>query len=68
MGESTWEDLHSEPIRRYDSGTLFDSIFTKGGVNLFSKSHLDQSNLKYYYLYGFREGFYGWFGYGGSVF
>ena len=53
MNESTWEDMHSEPT----SGSPVVGIefkFTKGGVAMFES--------------GLREGFYGWFGYGGSVF
>ena len=51
MKETTWNEMHSEPTPGDAAGGEF--LFTKGGVAFFDK--------------GLREGYFGWFGYGGSV-
>ena len=51
MKETTWNEMHSDPTPGNAAGGEF--LFTKGGVAFFNE--------------GLREGYFGWFGYGGSV-
>ena len=77
MGQKGWNQLHEEPDDDIFEIMNTTTSFTKGGVNYFQKysheryhckskcsiehkSNDDQMNLG-------REGFYGWFGVGGSV-
>jgi len=54
LSNKAWEALHSEPTYENLWG-LLPTNFTQGGVEKFTKETG-------------REGYYGWFGYGGSVF
>jgi CubicO group peptidase (beta-lactamase class C family) len=68
MSEATWEEMHSEPTLAYD-GCFPDTRtnFTKGGLNY----HVNPENPLQSEAEGLnnnREGFYGWFGFGGSLF
>ena len=56
IGHSAWESLHGEPVSAPIFG-IFPTNFTQGGVNKFE----EEGGAG-------RDGFYGWFGYGGSVF
>jgi len=58
LSNAAWEDLHAEPkaARVFD----LDSNFTQGGVNKFEE--VDKS------VTPGRDGYYGWLGYGGSIF
>ena len=56
MGHSAWESLHSEPVTAPIFG-IIPTNFTQGGVNKFEEEGCMG-----------RDGFYGWFGYGGSMF
>jgi CubicO group peptidase (beta-lactamase class C family) len=49
------EVFHSEPVRAVDHSDGNETNFTKGGVNAFGDDFMG-------------EGFYGWMGYGGSLF
>ena len=54
-----WEALHANPTL----GNLFGSlncIFTQGGVSKFEESDKTETQG--------RDGYYGWLGYGGSIF
>jgi len=54
LSNKAWQALHSEATKE-TLGGLLDTNFTQGGVNKFEED-------------GGRDGYYGWFGYGGSVF
>ena len=58
LSPSGWEALHKDPT----DGKLFanNSRFTQGGVNQFVEEDTSETNG--------RQGYYGWMGYGGSVF
>ena len=59
LSESGWEALHADPTIGHLFGNI-NSNFTQGGVNKFEEP--DKS------VTPGRDGFYGWFGYGGSIF
>ena len=70
MSEDAWNEMHSQDTAEYDR--LFyclntRSRFTKGGLcyfqNLPDATKSEKENLNKN-----RQGYYGWFGYGGSVF
>merc|ERR1719411_1294064 len=54
LSNKAWQALHSEATHATIFGVM-DTNFTQGGVNKFEEE-------------GGRDGYYGWFGYGGSVF
>lgn len=54
LSKKAWQALHSEATKECLFG-LLDTNFTQGGVNKFEEE-------------GGRDGYFGWFGYGGSVF
>ena len=54
LSNKAWQALHSEATHAPIFGVV-DTNFTQGGVNKFEED-------------GGRDGYYGWFGYGGSVF
>ena len=54
LGEAAWRALHAEATPAVIVEVI-DTNFTQGGVNKFEED-------------GGRDGYYGWFGYGGSVF
>ena len=55
IGSSSWESLHSDPVKAPIFG-IIPTNFTQGGVNKFE----EEGGAG-------RDGFYGWYGYGGSV-
>ena len=71
LSEETHAQFHSEPIMRNDYMANMKTIFTKGGASL-------NANFSSFYGVGFgsaatemnkqNEGFYGWWGAGGSSF
>ena len=65
LGQKGWDALHADPITR---PTFFNitTSFTQGGVDLAQATPADKKD-NYKPLPG-TEGFYGWMGYGGSVF
>ena len=54
LSPSAWESLHHGAVAAPIFG-IIPTNFTQGGVNKFEEE-------------GGRDGYYGWFGYGGSVF
>lgn len=71
ISEETWEKMHSEPTLSVDD--IGHSQFTKGGFHLFDEKLGDcldipiMKNMTKAMQKG-REGYYGWMGFGGSVF
>lgn len=69
MSEDAWKEMHSEPV----SGEVKTMIgtghynFTKGGVNLYENGKEASSFDKNKFNKN-REGYYGWMGFGGSIF
>jgi len=71
MSEATWNEMHTEDSPDYDymfylSGQM-RTRFTKGGVN-FYRNLEDANEGEKEHLNKNRDGFYGWMGYGGSLF
>lgn len=68
MSEKAWTEMHAEPRKEY-CGEMPSGImrfnFTKGGVCEFVKFEDETKTDKM--MYENRYGYYGWFGYGGSV-
>merc|ERR1711953_638937 len=68
MSDDAWNEMHAEPtladMFEFPGGSV-RSCFTKGGVNYFvnpeGPRELEKENFNKN-----REGFYGWFGFGGS--
>ena len=72
MQPEAWESMHSDP-KRDDLGVgMGYTNFTKGGVNYFllndQKDRTDFQILFDRQTSEGREGYYGWYGLGGSVF
>lgn len=69
ISKEVWNDMHSEPDLKYfgvfPEGPLRVN-FTKGGLNYF-KDFEKNLSLADEILNKGRNGYYGWFGYGGSV-
>ena len=81
MSEEAWNALHGEvkvaPFTEYGLENYF--AYTQGGINKFGYEEIkkifekqnkvfDLQNLPHLKVNDGREGFYGWWGYGGSVF
>ena len=65
LNETAWKALHDHPV---DADMMMSSTtFTQGGVALFSECS-DQSTAFERAFHQGREGFYGWMGFGGSIF
>ncbi len=65
LTEEGWRAMHGEPAAA-DMG-FAPTIFTQGGVNQFNEAGANRGNLGRALNAG-REGFYGWMGFGGSIF
>lgn len=69
MSEESWKKLHSKPKENI-FGDLPDgklrSNFTLGGLNYFDTGKFSSNPIEKMF-YGNRDGFYGWFGLGGSI-
>ena len=70
MSNEAWSELHAEPkiaeVMHQPEGPV-RSNFTKGGMNYFTKfeyKNIHESDE----MYKNRDGYYGWYGYGGSIF
>ena len=61
-----WEALHQHPVEAH-LGSLLITRFTQGGVDCFTPCTPASSRLEREFNQG-REGFYGWMGFGGSIF
>ena len=66
LSEQAWQALYADAINA-DMGGFLPSCFTQGGVNQFTKCDEDSTKLEHEFNDG-REGFYGWMGFGGSIF
>lgn len=66
LSADAWAALHADPIKAAMGG-LFSTDFTQGGVDFFTAPTADSSPLERAFNSG-REGFYGWMGFGGSIF
>ncbi len=66
LTEHAWQAMHDDAVKA-DMGGLLPTRFTQGGVNLFTECNRDSSRLEHEFNDG-REGFYGWMGFGGSIF
>ena len=65
LSEAAWKSMHDEAI---DAPMGFARTnFTQGGVNLFTEPGPGSNSLERAFNAG-REGFYGWMGFGGSIF
>ena len=64
MTLEAWNEMHSEPI--FSSNNAMHYNFTKGGVNYFANSP-DATDIDKEKFNKNREGYYGWFGLGGSI-
>merc|ERR1719400_1372668 len=64
LSPPAWAELHSEPSRRHM--VFHHNTFTKGGLAFFTPHQEDLKIDRIFYEN--REGFYGWYGFGGSVF
>merc|ERR1711935_1186121 len=62
LSKPGWEEMHSDPTLDFLFGPTLEALFTKGGVAYFPEQ--DKFNGKN----NARKGFFGWIGYGGSVF
>ena len=78
MSREAWEDMHSDPILSAELGPVF-SNYTKGGIQKWepiSPTRVPDTVFKMPKVTGLighhanrcREGYYGWMGFGGSVF
>jgi len=65
MSPDAWQRIHANPVNR--KMTLFNTAFTQGGLAQFGDLDDSPKSLTAALNNG-REGFYGWLGYGGSVF
>lgn len=78
MRESTWLELHSSPTCEVEPTFGARTTYTKGGLHKYSQDKKTAFNPEYYLpgisdyvesqLNRDRVGFFGWHGYGGSVF
>ena len=65
LSREAWEALHADPL---EGEIIFaPTDFTQGGLNRFSHKEAARGDLGRAFNAG-REGFYGWFGFGGSIF
>lgn len=65
MSNNAWQQIHANPINR--KMILLNSAFTQGGLAQFEDDGTAPKSLAAALNAG-REGFFGWMGYGGSVF
>jgi CubicO group peptidase (beta-lactamase class C family) len=66
LSEQTWKAMHEDAVEA-DLGGLMTTRFTQGGVAQFTQCNSDNTKLDKAFNQG-REGFYGWMGFGGSIF
>jgi len=68
MSEETWSVMHANSKTAMDAELRARTRFTQGGVNNFTLEFKTPSTGIEALDHGEREGFFGWHGYGGSVF
>merc|ERR1711997_703565 len=69
MSDDAWNEMHAEPTLADNfefPGGCVRSNFTKGGVNYFVNPE-DAREIENQHFNKNREGYYGWFGFGGSI-
>lgn len=66
LSEQAWSALHARPLKAQMGGVI-TTRFTQGGVDSFTPCGPESSRLERDFTVG-REGFYGWMGFGGSIF
>ena len=66
LSSAAWEALHANPVEA-PLGSLLTTRFTQGGVDCFTPCDSTSSKLEREFNEG-REGFFGWLGFGGSIF
>jgi CubicO group peptidase (beta-lactamase class C family) len=66
ISADAWKALHERPLHAL-MGSLITTRFTQGGVDSFQPCTADSPRLERDFSQG-REGFYGWMGFGGSIF
>ncbi len=66
LGSDAWEAMHAQPLPA-SMGSMMVTRFTQGGVDHFTRCTRDASALERDFNTG-REGFFGWMGFGGSIF
>lgn len=65
LSEAAWKAMHDEPVEA--DMAFCTTHFTQGGVNQFCEARPNDSAMNRAFNAG-REGFYGWMGFGGSIF
>lgn len=69
MSEKTWDIIHSDPVLLEEPDFENRTFYTTGGLGLCSMKGLENTNnIIERYCYQDREGWFGWFGLGGSAF
>jgi CubicO group peptidase (beta-lactamase class C family) len=66
LSEQAWAGMHDNPVKA-DMGGLLTTRFTQGGVDSFTACNPRSTSAERALNEG-REGFYGWMGFGGSIF
>lgn len=66
LSPEAWTALHQHPVRA-TMGSLLTTRFTQGGVDCFTSCPPSCPRVEREFNEG-REGFYGWMGFGGSIF
>ncbi|MDJ0879329.1 MAG: serine hydrolase domain-containing protein [Halieaceae bacterium] len=66
LSAEAWQAMHAHPLEA-KLGVMLTTRFTQGGVDCFTPCTPHSPRLERDFNDG-REGFYGWMGYGGSVF
>lgn len=66
LSEQAWKAMHDNPVKA-DMGGLLTTRFTQGGVDCFKPCEPGSTSSERAFNEG-REGFYGWMGFGGSIF
>ena len=66
LSETAWQALHAKPVEAM-MGAVMPTRFTQGGVDCFRPCGPVSTLFERAFNQG-REGFYGWMGFGGSIF
>lgn len=66
LSNAAWHALHADPVHAMMGGAM-PTRFTQGGVNQFCADQANSPLVDRAFNEG-REGFYGWMGFGGSIF
>jgi CubicO group peptidase (beta-lactamase class C family) len=66
LSEGAWRAVHEHPLKALMGGML-TTRFTQGGVDCFAPCTPESTQAERDFNEG-REGFYGWMGFGGSIF